>query len=549
MTASLRLDEEELARLPTASCVKIFAVGAAPSYLSPWQVSEQAEWTGSGFAVLVGERWHVLTNAHVVDSAFVVRVTRQSESRKVEARVLVVAHDIDLALLDVPDQSFQGMVPPVEFAERLPPLFSEVKAIGYPEGGTTICVTKGVVSRVDAHLYAHAEQKGILPWGFNNPGRLLILQIDAAINPGNSGGPAIDRQGRVVGVASSAMDSAQNIAYVIPAVLVQSFLHEVVTTGGWGGIPEPGLTYRLLDSPPLREFLEVPAGRSGVQLTSVAPLGAVGRILKRGEVLLRIDGQAISNEGTILLRLSSGQEVQLPFEHLITSKRRGETTKLAVLRPGGVEEEVTVAFAPIPPLLSRFDGCDATPSYFILGGLVFTRLSTPWYQEYLATEELQQVVVPEAVMEKVRTWRAASEEVIILTRVLKHAVNEGVEPSSVRILESVNGERVETLHGLVAAAMSTIAAKKRFVQLGFLRHGREPGGTDVVEVLRAEEVLAADQEILSLHQIPAPVSSDLEAVYRAHAPSALPFVAGWLSCLRSLAGCRQRRSPDRKSVV
>merc|ERR1712050_40398 len=128
-------------------------------------------------------------------------------------------------------------VPPVELAEHLPALFSEVKAIGYPEGGTTICVTKGVVSRADAQLYAHAELKGILPWGFNNPGRLLIIQIDAAINAGNSGGPAVDRQGKVVGVASSGLDNAQNIGYIIPACLVQNFLHEVRTAGLWGGIP------------------------------------------------------------------------------------------------------------------------------------------------------------------------------------------------------------------------------------------------------------------------------------------------------------------------
>jgi len=154
-------------------------------------------------------------------------------------------------------------------------------------------------------------------------------------------------------VASSAIDSAQNIGYVIPVLLVQNFFHEVmVTKGSWGGIPEPGLTYRLLESPPLREFLELPPQRTGVQITSVAPLGALGgskQLLRCGEVLLKIDGQDISNEGTILLRLSSGQEVQLPFEHLITSKRRGESTSLSVLRPRAADAEIVVEFAPIPP--------------------------------------------------------------------------------------------------------------------------------------------------------------------------------------------------------
>ena len=48
--------------------------------------------------------------------------------------------------------------------------------LGYPTGGTNLCVTQGVVSRVGMTPYAHV--------GTN----LLAVQIDAAINPGNSGG-------------------------------------------------------------------------------------------------------------------------------------------------------------------------------------------------------------------------------------------------------------------------------------------------------------------------------------------------------------------------
>jgi len=546
------LDAGELAQLPTSSCVKIWAVGAAPSYLLPWQVSEQLEWTGSGFAVIVDGQWRLLTNAHVVDNAIVVRVTRQSESRKIKAEVLVLAHDLDLALLDVPDESFRKTVPVVELAEGLPPLFSEVKAIGYPEGGNTICVTKGVVSRVDAQLYAHAEMKGILPGACSNPGKLLIVQIDAAINCGNSGGPAVDQEGKVVGVASSGLDTAQNVGYIIPACLVKNFLHEFVISRSWGGIPELGLTYRALESAPLRDFLQVPPGKSGVQITSVAPLGVLGQCANRGDVLLAIDGQTVSNEGTVLLGLSSGHEVQLPFEHLITSKRRGERTDLLVLRRKGgsaYEEKVSVEFKPIPPLLPRFDGYDALPSYFIFGGLVFTRLSIPFYQEYCVSEEMQTLVVPEAALEKVRVWRESQEEVLILMRVLTHDVNEGIDRLSVRLLESVNGEPVCTMDGLVRAAMSAVASKQRFVRFGFFRHGRYPGDGDTVEVLRADEVLAADQEILAQHQISAPVSPDLESIYRAHAPSHLAFVAAWLSCLRSLAGCRQRKHSGNAAAI
>ena len=45
---------------------------------------------------------------------------------------------------------------------------------GYPQGGDSLSITKGILSRVVMTRYAHASNK------------LLGIQIDAAINPGNS---------------------------------------------------------------------------------------------------------------------------------------------------------------------------------------------------------------------------------------------------------------------------------------------------------------------------------------------------------------------------
>ena len=44
--------------------------------------------------------------------------------------------------------------------------------VGYPQGGDSLSITKGIVSRVVMTRYAHSSNK------------LLGIQIDAAINPG-----------------------------------------------------------------------------------------------------------------------------------------------------------------------------------------------------------------------------------------------------------------------------------------------------------------------------------------------------------------------------
>jgi S1-C subfamily serine protease len=71
----------------------------------------------------------------------------------------------------------------------------ELILVGSPFGlaGT---VTTGVVSRVSAKE----------------------IQTDAAANPGNSGGPAIDKQGRIVGVLVSGVNPAlgQNLNFAVP---------------------------------------------------------------------------------------------------------------------------------------------------------------------------------------------------------------------------------------------------------------------------------------------------------------------------------------------
>jgi S1-C subfamily serine protease len=87
------------------------------------------------------------------------------------------------------------------------PLWQRVRARGRPKAGDELIligspfglqgtVTRGVVSRVTRKA----------------------IQTDAAANPGNSGGPAIDKQGRIVGVLVSGVNPAfgQNLNFAVP---------------------------------------------------------------------------------------------------------------------------------------------------------------------------------------------------------------------------------------------------------------------------------------------------------------------------------------------
>ena len=152
----------------------------------PWQRCQQTRAAGSGF-VIDGRR--IITNAHVVKSAIDIRVRQHGSPRRFPASVVTYAPDVDLAVIQINDEQsddfFGNHELALELAPGLPALQEAVHVVGFPSGGRTICVTEGVVSRIDNI------------W-LTSPGdKILAIQIDAAINPGNSGGPVFNSTGQV----------------------------------------------------------------------------------------------------------------------------------------------------------------------------------------------------------------------------------------------------------------------------------------------------------------------------------------------------------------
>lgn len=176
-----------------------------PNYAQPWQMCPQRASSGSAF-VVDGARRLLLTNCHVVSNASSVYVRRPGMAKKFRAAVVCEGKAADLALLTVEDDAFWGSSgsgsgknsgaqgPGAALQELrlvdVPDLQSPIAVAGYPVGGDSLSITKGIVSRVTLARYSRA-------------GRLLSIQIDAAINPGNSGGPAFAdlQEGLVAGVA------------------------------------------------------------------------------------------------------------------------------------------------------------------------------------------------------------------------------------------------------------------------------------------------------------------------------------------------------------
>jgi S1-C subfamily serine protease len=458
--------------------VKIFTVQDPPSYQTPWNREGPGHYSGSGCIIRGGR---VLTNAHVVSDQTFLQVRRYGQARKHTARVEAVSHDADLALLAVDDPAFANGIAPLDLGD-LPEVRQAVAVYGFPEGGDTLSITEGVISRIEHNRYAHSTIE------------LLAAQIDAAVNPGNSGGPVVHKQ-RVVGVVMQILQDSENIGYMVPVPVIRHFLVDVAD-GRYDGFPEDGILSQSMENGALRRRHGLGPAETGVLVTWVRPgMPGHGRV-HPGDVITAVDGHAVGDDGTVEFR--PGERTRADHftqmhqigEPLLVSLRRGGRTlteRLPLERPWGT-------YMLVPRLQY-----DRPPSYYIYGGLVFSTLTL----NYLMTwGEKWENDAPGNLLNLLINDRPAEagEEAVVLINVLPADLNAGYEASINERIVSVNGRKVRNLVDLV-----------RLVE------GDGEGG-DFVEfrdarghtmVMDRHEAKARHREILATYVIPADRSPDL----------------------------------------
>lgn len=465
------------ATLPLSSVVKLLVTRAPWSFSAPWRKESQVSAKGTGFLL---ENRIIITNAHVVDrcvNVIVQAIDSKGMPKKFVGKVERIAAPLDLAIISVEDKSFWKRKALLRLAEKLPHLDDDVTCVGFPKGGDNISVTRGVVSRID------------LDTNF-----MLRIQIDAAINPGNSGGPVFDSEGSVVGVASSILKDSNNIGYIIPNEVVKLFLsHDCPDFAGISSLWIP--MFQPIESSSLREMLQIPKeyDNIGIRVSSLEPLGPSFGHLFIDDVVLEIDGESIASDATVRLR---GDE-RIPFWYLITRKPVGEEIRFKLLRKG-VLIEVSILLAPPKYLVPRYSGWDATPSYFICGGLVFVPLSRPWLAETKAIK----IFGPIHGMVKY-----PGQQIVVLSKVLAHNVNFGYHSMNKLIVKSFNGIAISNLKHLADLVR---ACKEPFFEFQVfetvLELYRSSDESALRIVLNAQECFDSEREILAHHMIAFPSS-------------------------------------------
>jgi S1-C subfamily serine protease len=457
--------------------VKIYTVYTEYDYDMPWQISKQKEKTGSG-CIISGER--ILTNAHVIANQRFIQVKHAGEAKKYVAEVEFVAHDCDLAVLRVRDDSFFASVEPLTIGD-LPKMQDRVAVFGFPEGGDELCITEGVVSRVEYQQYAHSMAN------------LLACQIDAAINSGNSGGPVI-KDGEIVGVAFQKQDSGEKIGYMIPAPVIHHFLKDI-EDGKYHGVPSLEGYFQSLENPSLRAKYHMNDNQTGILVTYIPPGTSTEGVLRNGDVVLAIDGHVVENDGTIAFR----DHERISADYVVNNKFIGDSAQFRILRDGkALDVHVALTDQIDSSLLVPYTQYDKSPTYYIVGGLVFQPLTA----NYLSKWKEQKDAPPSLVHYFFNGRRSKDQiQVIVLTQVFGDEITVGYNELDDNVITQVNGKRIASMEDLVKAIELNTGEYHVIVD--------ENGNQIILDRGKAKE---ANQRIMNNYEIRSDRSEDLKKI-------------------------------------
>ncbi|MGB9805581.1 MAG: S1C family serine protease [Thermoproteota archaeon] len=252
---------------------------------------------GSGFVINYSGNFYVVTNFHVVDSAYNISVTFW-DGDAYPAKVIGSDPYSDLAVLEV--NASRNKFYPLSVASSSTLKVGDLAiAIGNPFG-LSGSMTFGIVSQLGRTL-SESSTGGYLIAD--------VIQISTPINPGNSGGPLLNAFGQVVGITTAIVSGSQGVGFAVPSDTLLRELPDLISTGHynkhpWVGIAGVDMNYniaRYIGCNYTYGFLIVsvikgsPAEKAGLRGGNKEVTISGEQLTVGGDLIIAIDGHKIRN--------------------------------------------------------------------------------------------------------------------------------------------------------------------------------------------------------------------------------------------------------------
>lgn len=310
-------DFEKLFQKVDPSVVVLYTLERGITEASPTRAVAQP---GLGSGVLIDNEGHILTAAHVVQTADLVKVQFVG-GETAPAQIISSDPDKDVALLVVED--IPATVKPAKVGDSdKVNVGEEVFVIGAPYGLSHTLTVGHISARHQvgdgATQYAAAE----------------TFQTDAAINRGNSGGPLFNQRGEVIGIVShikSQSGGYEGLGFAVTTnAAMQTLFDRRMAWSGMSGVLVSGALAAALNVPQEAGYLiqkvaaNSPAARLGLQAGKLPAQFGDRTILVGGDIILSLEGVDVS------------PTMMTTFRNKTDHMEAGSLITLKVLRAGKV---------------------------------------------------------------------------------------------------------------------------------------------------------------------------------------------------------------------
>ena len=437
----------------------------------PWSKSAPQ----SRFALgVVVEGKQILTTAQMVTDATLIEAEKLGGSTRVEAHVLRVDPEVDLALLGVDDAKFFSDLQPVPMASGVPEDGS-VQSVRWRTRQIEVSTSR--VSRIEVQT----SILGSVDHAF------LLVTTDLR---GGGWSEPVFAEGKFIGLSVSQDDQ---MARVLPVDVINNFLSMARASGGYAGFAGFGARWQVNEDPALSAWLGLSGPPRGVLITGANWGGSACGVLQPRDILLSLDGHPIDGSGYYqhprygLLRFTNitteGHKAgdRLPAEVW----RDGRQVRLEMpLRPAKSDGDLVPDHTP-----------DDAPDYLVAGGLVLRELDGSYIRSW--GDDWRRKA---PIRLQMWYWLASKDQepdhrrVVILSGVLPSDYNVGYHALSDVVVTAINGRAIDSIADVVDAF--------RHPDGDFQRLTLEPNGQMAEITLDARTFDQASKEILEAYRVP-----------------------------------------------
>jgi hypothetical protein len=331
----------------------------------------------------------------------------------------------------------------------------------------------------------------------------LRIQIDAAINPGNSGGPAIAAD-KMIGLAFSHLDQAQNIGYIIPCEEIELFFF-FFKDGHYTLNPKLVLDFDILENVALRASLKLEKSTQGIVVRKGDDINPANP-LKQWDVITRIGDTPVDDQGMI----KQGKNLKVAFTYMVQKIAKDGAVPLSVVRDGKETKMQIPLVINRPRVMPYLDG--TYPSYFVYGPIVFTTATTEMLQNLIAGTKgsTWTMFLMGRNSPLLRRWAekpAFADErlVVVPCPMFPHKLSKGYSTPATEVVKTINGVAIKNLEHLVEVLRD---CKTEFVTIEFYDEASE------TLVFRRAEMVAATEEILTDNGVRSQGSPDTMEIWK-----------------------------------